>query len=191
MGKFISMEGQRFRHLQVLHRTDDLIYPSGRPKVQWLCRCDCGREVPVQGAELRKGVRGSCGCRARQIAGEACSTHGHTRNKEVSPEYRSWYSAMQRCNNPNNPQYNGYGGRGIKFCERWSKFTNFLADMGLKPSPKHSIDRYPNKDGNYEPGNVRWATASEQQRNKRKMRAIGNFSDDELRQEWTRRGLTV
>lgn len=83
-----------------------------------------------------------------------------------STEYHSWQGMIQRCTNPNKQGYNLYGGRGIKVCERWrASFTNFLEDVGTKPSPTHSLDRYPNKDGDYEPGNVRWATPSEQQRN--------------------------
>lgn len=91
--------------------------------------------------------------------------HGHTRNGHFSPEYESWRGMNERCNNPNHNRYDLYGGRGIVVCERWRKFENFLEDMGLKPSPTHSIDRYPNKDGNYEPVNCRWATDAEQVRN--------------------------
>ncbi len=78
---------------------------------------------------------------------------------------------IQRCTNPNNGSYERYGGAGIAICERWRRsFVNFLADMGLKPEPKreYSIDRYPNPAGNYEPGNARWATRLQQNRNLRK-----------------------
>lgn len=88
--------------------------------------------------------------------------HGQTN----SAEYRTWNAMIQRCTNPNRQGYHLYGGRGIKVCDRWrTSFANFLADVGYKPSRLHSLDRYPNKDGDYEPGNVRWATLSEQQRN--------------------------
>jgi hypothetical protein len=102
-------------------------------------------------------------------------THGMTRGGRGSrrphlPEYNSWHGATQRCSNRNNPKYKDYGGRGIKVCERWlgrDGFKNFLTDMGYKPSPQHSLDRFPNKNGNYEPGNCRWATPLQQGNNKR------------------------
>lgn len=88
-------------------------------------------------------------------------------NGKRRPEYMAWCSMRQRCYDKKNEQYKNYGGRGIAVCHRWMKFENFFADMGERPSPKHSLDRYPNNDGNYEPGNVRWATTLEQSLNKR------------------------
>ena len=82
-----------------------------------------------------------------------------------TPEYVAWSSMRQRCDNPNNCRYMTYGGRGIRICERWNCFENFASDMGLRPSRHHSLDRICN-DGDYEPSNCRWATRSQQQRNK-------------------------
>ena len=88
-------------------------------------------------------------------------------NASNTPEYRTWAGMKNRCLNPNNPRYKSYGGRGISVCSEWiESFSAFLSHVGLKPSPLHSIDRI-NNDGNYEPGNVRWATAKEQARNTR------------------------
>lgn len=84
-------------------------------------------------------------------------------------EYRTWFHMRERCNDPNYPRYADYGGRGIKVCARWAKFENFFADMGRRPSPKHSIDRIDN-DGDYEPSNCRWATAAQQMSNQRRQR---------------------
>lgn len=93
-------------------------------------------------------------------------SHGHTRHGLISREYRSWSSMKERCNNPNSISWKYYGARGITVCERWFKFENFLADMGPRPQGT-TLDRFPNKDGNYEPGNCRWATATEQRANRR------------------------
>lgn len=84
-----------------------------------------------------------------------------------SPEYKCWENMRSRCNNPNATGYQNWGGRGIKVCDRWDDFRLFLQDVGLRPSPEHSIDRFPNRDGDYEPGNVRWATRLEQNSNTR------------------------
>lgn len=92
--------------------------------------------------------------------------HGASRIGQKTPEYRIWCAMRERCANPHHNQFHRYGGRGIRVCERWDSFANFLTDMGVRPSASHSIDRYPNKDGNYEPGNCRWATDVEQARNK-------------------------
>lgn len=90
-----------------------------------------------------------------------------THRKTRTPEYRSWAAAKARCVCPTNSRFNHYGARGIKFCQRWAdSFESFLSDMGLKPSPKHEIDRIDN-DGDYEPGNCQWATRSQQVRNTR------------------------
>jgi hypothetical protein len=87
--------------------------------------------------------------------------------RERSPEYSAWKAAKARCSNSNRHNWRRYGGRGIRVCDEWiNDFAAFYAFMGPRPSPEHSLDRYPDNDGNYEPGNVRWATAAEQARNK-------------------------
>lgn len=102
---------------------------------------------------------------------EARTSHGHNKVGNRTPEYGSWAAMLTRCRNKNNPGFKNYGGRGITVCERWMDFSNFLADMGLRPSMRHSLERK-NNEGNYEPGNCKWATRAEQANNKRNNRII-------------------
>ena len=135
---------------------------------QLWCRCDCGIERFVSYSNLVSGRTQSCGCFCREKNAYLHRKHGQT----GSPEYRAWKGIKERCFNPANPSYADYGGRGITVCDEWkNNFTVFLRDMGLKPSPKHSIDRKDN-EGNYEPANCRWATVFEQQRNTRRSRYV-------------------
>lgn len=137
----------------------------------FLCKCICGKVVKVRRVELLAARRTSCGCAMvkRAVAiGHANRTHGESYGTGDTTEYHSWNQMIGRCCNPANHGYKDYGARGITVCERWrNSFEAFLADLGRKPSPQHSLDRYPDNDGNYEPGNVRWATRTEQGRNKR------------------------
>lgn len=109
---------------------------------------------------------------SRETIGERRRTHGHTVQNGSSPTYTSWCNMLARCHNPRASSYKYYGAKGIAVCERWLKFEEFLADMGERPSSKHSLDRWPNRNGNYEPGNCRWATQSEQCRNKTTTRPV-------------------
>lgn len=167
---FIDITGQRFGRLVVLRRDG---YRC--KQATWHCRCDCGAETSTQGSHLRSGHTLSCGCLGREHAVAASRSsswkHGHGHGMR-SPTYRSWISMKTRCTNPSVPHYHYYGGRGIRVCERWEKFENFLADMGLRPAGT-SLDRYPNNSGNYEPGNCRWATPKEQAKNRRPSRRRG------------------
>ncbi len=137
-------------------------------KAYWLCRCDCGKEAEVVSSVLRKGQSKSCGCMTKRRISDAVRTHGGT----GTPEHRVWKSIITRCCNPKARCFPRYGGRGIRICERWrSSFAHFLADVGARPSVKHQIEREDN-DGDYEPGNCRWATDAEQRRNKRTNRFV-------------------
>lgn len=114
--------------------------------------------------------------------------HGEAGQGRWSVEYASWCLMKNRCLCSSASGYVYYGGRGIKVCERWlNSFPNFLVDMGRKPTPQHSLDRYPDKDGDYEPGNCRWATRSEQSDNTRLTRLI-TFQGETLSiKAWSRR----
>lgn len=111
--------------------------------------------------------------------------HGHS----YSPEYRAWQTMRLRCTEPKNSAYHAYGGRGIRVCARWlNSVEAFIADMGPKPSPKHELDRYPDNDGNYEPGNCRWATRSENDRNRRSNRLVECRGETLTLVAWAERG---
>jgi hypothetical protein len=111
--------------------------------------------------------------RKKDERGRFVRTHGHACVNKISSEYKSWLKMRERCTNPNCKDFPNYGGAGIKVCDRWlNSFENFLDDMGPKPSPKHSIDRYPNQKGWYEKNNCRWATPTEQARNVSKNRLL-------------------
>lgn len=114
--------------------------------------------------------------------GNAVRKHGMC----YTPEYRTWQDMLNRCSKPNRDSYKYYGGRGIKVCERWHKFENFIADMGRRPHGQYSIDRYPNNNGNYEPGNCRWATYRQQTRNRRSTEWITFGGKSQLLVDWAK-----
>lgn len=136
-----------------------------RKPAHWFCRCECGETRVVRGTELVHAKAKACGRKCGRSF-----KHGYARGRGT-PEYRSWYEMVRRCTASHRKEAKWYRDRGIKVCDRWlNDFTAFLADMGPKPSPKHSIDRI-NNDGNYEPGNCRWATMKEQIANRRRLPA--------------------
>ena len=178
-------EGKRFGRLTVLRR-DGVRKYGNKTYPQWLCQCDCGNTTLVTDiALIYKGTQ-SCGCLIALVTSAVSRTHGRTK----SPEYNSWRGMIERCNNPNNNHYHIYGAQGIKVCERWRTFANFLEDMGARPEGM-TLDRYPLKDGNYEPGNCRWATPKQQNRNTSRTILIEWGGETLCRKDWAKRlGIT-
>lgn len=156
--KAIDLTGRRFGRLQVLS-----LSPEGPQygRRKWLCRCDCGNAKVVGSELLLRGTTKSCGClrRPRVPVEGGCYT----------AEYRTWRCMLRRCQNPAHRGYEDYGGRGIQVCDRWQSLEAFIADMGKRPGVGFSIDRI-DVDGDYTPGNCRWATATDQMRNRRRLR---------------------
>jgi len=133
-------------------------------RTYWNCECICGKIVSVRLDCLQRGVTKSCGCfnlECLQKVHQGNVKHGHSDH----PLYEVWTAMLQRCENPNAQEYFRYGARGIKICDQWHDFRNFLTDVGYKPTNEHQLDRI-NNDGNYEPGNIKWSTAKEQAANR-------------------------
>lgn len=157
-----DLRGQKFGRLTIGRRAPSLTTNANR---RFYCLCDCGNKPIVAFSSIKSGKIVSCGCFAAEQTRERVTTHGHTRGRRPTREYRTWTQMINRCENERNNAYSRYGARGITVCDRWRhSFENFLADMGERP-PGTSIDRYPDRGGNYEPGNCRWATPQEQNRN--------------------------
>lgn len=165
--------GDKFGHLTVLGENPTKRYPNGEVYRNFKCECVCGKVIESKSlGHLRGRKKISCGCQK--------GTH----RKSSTPENQVWRVMKQRCNNPKTPNYHLYGALGIKVCDRWDKFENFIADMGERPSPDHSIDRYPDKDGDYEPSNCRWATRQQQQWNLRSNKMITFRGETKCAAEW-------
>lgn len=158
----------------------------------YVCLCDCGNTATVTKSHLvfdTKQPTRSCGC----IQSEVCASKLRTHGMSKLPEYKVWKGMKNRCFNKNEPHYEDYGGRGITVCERWrDSFPDFLADMGPRPSNRHELDRHPNNDGNYEPGNCRWAIRKQQARNRRSNRFVTIGGVAKTLAEWSElSGLSI
>ncbi len=172
-----DIAGQRFGRLVVTGLGEPT--PAGRRR--WRCACDCGGTAVAGGCDLAAGKVVSCGCAKRErasglnaqfqhLAVKARTKHGLATRKNPHPLFSTWCGMVQRCTDPHHENYPDYGGRGISVCDRWrNDFAAFVADVGPKPTPRHTLDRVRN-GGNYEPGNVRWATPVEQANNRRPRR---------------------
>jgi hypothetical protein len=167
MRKRLDITGQRFGRLVAVQVADK----DANGLTYWHCRCDCANTCTVHLGNLRSSHTRSCGCLVKELPGGP-PKHGYTRNGRRHPLYRTWASMRSRCFNPNNPRFKDWGGRGIAPCKRWDDFSVYLNDIltsiGPRP-PGKVLDRIDNSRG-YEPGNVKWSTQSESNRNRRPLK---------------------
>jgi len=174
--------GKRYGRLTVVEFSHYKELKKGTLKI-YKCMCDCGKQCCISRTSLRVGNTKSCGCLQQDMASSSSTKHGLARK---CPEYTSWMQMKARCLNAKHKSWPWYGGRGITIANEWiDDFKLFFSYVGPKPSPKHSIDRI-NNNGNYEPGNVRWATSSAQNSNKRSNRIISFNGKSQTLSQWAR-----
>jgi hypothetical protein len=150
------------------------------------CRCKCGTIKDINANNVRSGYVRSCGCLASELSSKRRTTHGYSRSKEHKAVYDAWLNMIFRCTKPGHKHYKYYGGRGILVCQAWLESVDrFVKDVGKRPSAKHSLDRIDN-NGNYEPGNVRWATKLQQASNTRKNRYLTFSGETRTVSQWSR-----
>ena len=169
--KALNLTGERFGRLTVIEKCKILKYTG------WVCLCDCGNTTKVYTNALRMGNTKSCGCLHKENTSKAVKKHGKS-GLGKSPEYNTWLCMRHRCRT--HPRYYG---RGIKVCEQWNDFSNFLKDMGARPTPNHSIERKDN-NSDYCPENCSWETIHTQSRNKRNTVTITRNGKTMCAKDW-------
>jgi hypothetical protein len=175
MAARMEISGKRYGRAIALHFS----HSTRHKKAVWKCICDCGKEFEVIASSLTSGRTNSCGCLKREVEVVANLIHGLS----DSPEYRAWSGIIQRGRGSQHPEE--YFNRGIRVSERWKDFSHFYEDMGPRPGPGYTIDRIDN-DGNYEPGNCRWATKTEQAQNRRSTVNIDIMGQRKCKTQWAR-----
>jgi len=175
--RMLDLAGRRFGRWLVI----SFVGQTRGKKSLWECRCDCGTVSILSGSSLVANGTKSCGC----LVGDANRARAWKHGEDYqSAEYRSWTGMRQRCYDLNCLAYPNYGGRGVTVCERWlDSYPNFLADMGRKSSPRHSLGRIDN-DGPYAPENCRWETSKQQARNRRSSRLLSCWGEKKTMAEW-------
>ena len=159
----LDLTGRKFGRLSVIARAG-----ISNGEATWRCSCECGNTAVVRGYYLRNKVTQSCGCLHSEVSSKVYQNLRKTHGMTGTLEHTSWDQMRQRCMNPKHHAWKDYGGRGITVCSEWmNSFESFFRDMGRRPSVKYSLDRIDN-DGNYEPGNCRWADWATQNRNRRR-----------------------
>lgn len=180
MSRFKDISGQRFTRLIALS-----VAGKKYRRFRWNCICDCGCKLIVDGNALRTGGTKSCGCLSDDLFRQRTTKHGFAKRKAPSPEYRAWCGMIKRCENRRGRDWADYGGRGIAVHPEWrTSFPSFLSHIGKKPFAGAQLDRI-DVNGSYEPGNVRWATPEQQQRNKRNNRVVAIGTETKTLAEWT------
>lgn len=165
MIRYKDLTGKTFGDTSILGISHRKVRPdTGSTIIMWACRCVCGYEFAATAAVARSSLK--CRCDRRRKRAATLVTHGASRRGRHTPTYKTWRQMRKRCMPVERGGSPYYGGAGVTVCDRWGSYEKFLADMGEKPTPGHSIDRIDNTKG-YEPANCRWATKAEQMRNRR------------------------
>ena len=180
----MNLIGQKFNRLLVIGDAERYISPSGHRMKQWLCRCDCGKEIAVTTNHLRSGHTKSCGCYAKEVSIQngLKKKHGLTKTRI----HRIWTQMKTRCFNPKDEHYKDYGGRGITICDEWLNNLQAFHDWAIANgySDELTIDRI-DVNGNYEPSNCRWITTKEQNFNKRNTVFVTYKGETKTLAEWS------
>lgn len=182
MPQAIRIVGKKFNRLTVISEAGRL-----RGLVTWRCLCDCGNHTVTTGVALRKGRTKSCGCFKLEILLRRSTKHGDSLSSGCHSLYYVWANMIQRCENPKRQDYRFYGARGISVCDRWRTYALFREDVEPTYHRGLKLDRFPNKTGNYEPGNFRWATQQQQCRNQISNRMVTHDGITLNVSEWAER----